>query len=97
MRTYHAERADEHGDLRFRLPGRLVRFRALEPLPNLRWIVPLPRHMHVAYGPDPNGWRREVNRAVPGSVRLFVPRRYRVACALRGQRIEAVIVAEVDE
>lgn len=95
MRTIHAERADEHGDLHFRLPGRLVRFRALKPLPNLRWIIPLPRHMHVAYGPDPNGWRCEPTPADPSILRLFVPRRYRIACWLLRRDIDSTIVAEM--
>lgn len=96
MQTIRAEGKDEHGDLRFRLPGPLVRFRLLEPMPNLRWLVPLPRHMHAAYGPDPNGWRRESSIDDESVIRLFVPRRYRLVCRFRGHEIDAIVVADVE-
>lgn len=95
MRTVRPEWTDAHGDLHFRIPGRLLRFRLLKPLPNLRWIVPLPRHMHRAYGPDPNGWRCEPTPGDPKVLRLFVPRRYRIACWLLRRDIDATIVAEI--
>lgn len=93
----HPEARDANGDLTFRVAGTLRGFRLLKPLPNLRFLIPLPRHMHVAYRPDPNGWCVRRMEDQSELVVLEVPRRYRpIARILYGVDLDALIVADVE-
>lgn len=97
-REIKAEGVDWNGDLAFRVEGTLVGFRLLRPLPNLRFLVPLPTHTHPAYRPDPNGWRVLRDEHDHNRLILAVPRRYRPVCRiLYGVEIEELIVADVAE